>query len=114
MFIGYTINSYNQYSQQPIKANREWIEQIPELVKENISEKHGKNGLVEKSWKKPLSVMKDYGTLSPISQEKNKAIFNLIPTEDFQNVQGTRETLEKSKEEFETLFRNIEEILKVY
>ena len=47
-------------------------------------------------------------------REKNKAIFNLIPTEDFQDVQGTRETLEKSKEEFETLFRNIEKILKVY
>ncbi|MCK5027712.1 MAG: AAA family ATPase [Candidatus Pacebacteria bacterium] len=114
LFIGYTINSYNQYSQQPIKANREWIEQIPELVKENISEKHGKNGLVEQSWKEPLAIMKDYGALSPISQEKNKAIFNLIPTEDFQDVQGTRETLEKSKEEFETLFKNIEKILKVY
>ncbi len=114
LFIGYTVNSYNQYGKQPIKVNRDWIEQIPGLVKENISEKHSKNGLVEKSWREPLSVMKDYGTLSPASQDKNKAIFNLIAGEDFQNVQGTRETLEQAQEEFETLYKNLEAILKEY
>lgn len=114
LFIGYTINSYNQYARKPIKANREWMKKIPQLVKENISEKHGKNGLVEQSWKEPLSVMKDYGTLSPASQEKNKAIFNLIPIEDFENAKGTRESLEQAQEEFELLFKNIEEILKKY
>lgn len=114
LFIGYIINSYNQYGNKPIKANREWMERIPELVKENISEKHGKNGLVEKSWRTPLSVMKDYGTLVPVSQEKNKAIFNLIPNVDFQKVTGTSESLEQSSVEFQELFVHIEEILKQY
>jgi hypothetical protein len=43
LFIGYIVNSYNQYAQQPIKSHRERIEKIPESVKEYLSEKHSKN-----------------------------------------------------------------------
>ena len=50
-FTGYIINSYNVYAEQPIKDHRRWIEEIPKKVKQFLSEKHGRNGLVEKSWR---------------------------------------------------------------
>ncbi len=115
LFIGYIVNSYNQYSKKPIKSNEEWIEKIPEFVKVSLSEKHCRNGLVEQSWKTPLSLIKDYGQLSPLSQIKNKAIFDLDPTDDgFDNVQGTKENLELAKEEFKDLTNNILTVLNRY
>ena len=37
LFIGFVVNSYNQYGQQPIKNNQEWIRKIPKFVKEFLS-----------------------------------------------------------------------------
>ena len=54
-----------------------------------------------------------WNTFSCLSR-KNKAIFNLLTTEDFQNVPGTKESLEQAKEEFEVLFKNLEKILQEY
>jgi len=82
--------------------------------KKNLSEKHCKNGLVEKSWKSELALIKDFGQLSPDSQIKNKAIFNLVPGVDFENVDGTKENLEQAKTEFEKLSKSIIEILEQY
>jgi cellulose biosynthesis protein BcsQ len=115
LFIGYIINSYNQYSKKPIKSNKEWIEKVPIFIKKYLSEKHCRNGLVEKSWKEKLALIKDFGTLSPISQIKNKAIFNLDPIKDnFENVKGTKENIEQAKIEFQQLTENILEILNKY
>jgi len=115
LFIGYIINSYNQYSKKPIKRNEEWIAEIPVYIKKYLSEKHCRNGLVEKSWKKDLALIKDYGQLSPLAQIKNKAIFNLNPSVDgFENVKGTQENLEQSKKEFNSLADNILKILEDY
>jgi len=115
LFIGYIINSYNQYSKKPIKRNEEWIAEIPVYIKKYLSEKHCRNGLVEKSWKKELALIKDYGQLSPLAQIKNKAIFNLDPSIDgFENVKGTQENLEQSKKEFNSLTENILKILEEY
>lgn len=115
LFIGYIINSYNQYSKKPIKSNSEWIEKIPNFIKKYLSEKHCRNGLVEKSWKKELALIKDYGQLPPLAQIKNKAIFNLDPVVDgFENVQGTRENLDQAKKEFKDLTENILGILEIF
>ena len=111
LFIGYVINDYNQYNEQPIKTHSEWIEKISKPVKHYLSEKHCKNGLVEQSWKKELAIIKDYGQLPSESQKYNKAIFDFT-AKDFP--QGTTENIEKAKEEFSTLFTNIENILKKY
>ncbi len=115
LFIGYVVNSYNQYSKKPIKSNEEWISKIPSFIKKYLSEKHCRNGLVEKTWSSELALIKDYGQLPPLAQIKNKAIFNLDPILDnFENVKGTKENLEQSKEEFEKLANNILEILNQY
>lgn len=114
LFIWYIINSYNQYSQKPIKSHEEWMQRIPISIKSYISEKHCKNGLVEKSYKKSLMNIKDFGQLPAAWQEKSKAIFELIAGEDFEAVKGTKENLELAKKQFEELFVNIEEILQQY
>ncbi len=114
LFVGYVVNSYNQYAKKPIKTNADWMRKIPESVKEFLSEKHCRNGLVEQSWKSPLAQIKDYGQLSPLSQDKNKAIFNLTPQDGFENVKGTQENLEQSKKEFTNLVDKIVDILGKY
>lgn len=115
LFIGYIINSYNQYAKKPIKNNEEWIAKIPGFVKKFLSEKHCRNGLVESSWKQELALIKDYGQLSPLSQIKHKAIFSLDPKLDgFEMAEGTKENLEQSKEEFGKLVKRILETLEKY
>ncbi len=114
LFIWYIINSYNQYNKEAIKSHREWIDKIPYSIQKYMSEKHCKNGLVEKSWRESLINIKDFWQLPTDWQIKSKAIFELIPWEDFQGVKGTKENLELSKVQFEELFNNIESILEKY
>jgi chromosome partitioning protein len=115
LFIGYVVNSYNQYAKKPIKSHSEWMAKIPDTVKTYLSERHSKNGLVEKSWNTPLMIIKDYGELTADAQIHNKAIFNLDPEAgNCNNVPGTLENLELSKKEFTGLFDNILTILKKY
>lgn len=114
LFLGYIINSYNVYAKQPIKDHRHWIDEIPQKVKHFLSEKHGRNGLVEKSWKTPLAEIQDYGRIPAKCQEIGVAIFDLDPAliEDIHI--GTKENIEKSKEEFSKLSGNILGILTAY
>lgn len=114
LFIGYVINSYNQYSKQPIKSHTEWMEKIPWAIKKYISEKHCKNGLVEKSRLKSLINLKDFWQLPADAQSTCKAIFELIPGTDFENVKWTFENWELAQQQFEELYKNVEEILQKY
>lgn len=113
-FIGYVVNAYNVYGKQPIKTHRNWMSEIPAKVRDHLSHKHSRNGLVEKSWKQPLAIVQDYGQLAPLGQEKNKAIFQIEPSEVKDNQQGTKENLEKSKAEFGKLADNIISVLSAY
>ncbi|EKE15793.1 MAG: cobyrinic acid ac-diamide synthase [uncultured bacterium] len=114
LFIGYIVNSYNAYGKQPIKDHRRWIEEIPKKVKENLSEKHGRNGLVEKSWKSSLAEIQDYGRIPAKCQELGIAIFDLDPDCIEEIHQGTKENIEKSKEEFKMLSEKILKVLSEY
>jgi len=114
LFVGYVVNSYNVYGKQPIKDHRHWIEEIPRKVKQYLSEKHGRNGLVEKSWNSPLANIQDYGRIPAKCQELGVAIFDLDPSliEDIHI--GTKENIDKSKEEFTHLSNEILKVLEVY
>lgn len=114
LFIGYIVNSYNVYGKQPIAGHRSWMEQISDKVKVYLSEKHCRNGLVEKSWKEPLQIIQDYGTIPARCQELGVAIYDLDPNLLADNHQGTRDNIEKSKIEFDHLSQHILEILKAY
>ena len=114
LFVGYVVNSYNVYGKQPIKDHRHWIEEIPRKVKQYLSEKHGRNGLVEKSWNSPLANIQDYGRIPAKCQELGVAIFDLDPSliEDIHI--GTKENIDKSKEEFTHLSNEILKVIEVY
>lgn len=114
LFVGYIVNSYNVYGKQPIHDHRHWIEEIPGKVKKYLSEKHGRNGLVEKSWKDPLAIIQDYGRIPAKCQELGVAIFDLDPKLIEEIYIGTKENIEKSKEEFEDLSQNLLKILEEY
>ena len=114
LFIGYVVNSYNVYGKQPILDHRIWMEKIPERVKRYLSEKHCRNGLVEQSWKNPLQVIQDYGRIPAKCQELGVAIFELDPKLVADNQQGTKDNIEKSKEEFTGLSKAILETLSAY
>lgn len=114
LFIGYIINSYNVYGKQPIIDHRSWMEKIPMSVKKYLSEKHCRNGLVEISWKNPLQIIQDYGRIPAKCQEIGTAIFDLDPNLiDVQQI-GTKENIEKSKEEFKSLTDKLLKVLLEY
>ena len=114
LFIGYVINAYNVYGKQPIKDHRRWIEEIPLKVKKFLSEKHCRNGLVEKSWKKEIAIIQDYGRIPAKCQEIGSAIFNLNPALIDEKHEGTKDNIEKSKEEFKILSEKILKTLAEY
>lgn len=114
LFIGYVLNSYNVYGKQPIKDHRKWIEQIPPKVKTYLSEKHCRNGLVAASSANSLHDIQDYGRIPALCQEYGKAIFDIDPAKVEANQIGTRENIEKAKEEFGELADNILAILQNY
>ena len=114
LFIGYIVNSYNEYGKQPITDHRSWMEKIPEHVRKFLSEKHCRNGLVEASWKEPLENIKDYGRIPAKCQELGIAIFELDPILIAENQLGTKENIEKSKEEFLSLSGKVLKILASY
>ena len=114
LFIGYIVNSYNVYGKQPIKDHRRWIEEIPKKVQHYLSEKHGRNGLVERSWKNPLAEIQDYGRIPAKCQEVGVAIFDLDPNCIEEIHQGTKENIEKANEEFNGLSDKILKILSEY
>lgn len=114
LFIGYIINSYNVYNQKPINDHEKWMEQIPEKVKKYLSEKHCRNGLVEKSWKSSLAEIKDYGRIPAKCQEDGVAIFNLNPELLADCHQGTKENIDIAKVQFNDLSDRILQILEDY
>ncbi len=114
LFIGYIVNSYNVYGKQPIKDHRRWMEELPKKVKMYLSEKHCRNGLVEKSWRDPLCIIQDYGRIPAKCQELGVAIFDLDPELIDEAHIGTKENIEKSKEEFAELSEKILQTLSEY
>ncbi len=114
LFIGYIVNSYNVYGKQPIADHRSWMKKIPDHVRRYLSEKHCRNGLVEKSWKEPLQIVQDYGRIPAKCQELGVAVFELDPTLVEDHHQGTKDNIDKSKEEFKNLSDRILQILAAY
>lgn len=114
LFIGYILNSYNVYGKQPIKDHRKWIKQIPLSVREFLSERHSKNGLVAASYDSSLHDIQDYGRIPAMCQETGDAIFTVDPAKVEANQVGTKENIVKAKEEFDELSDKILGILAKY
>lgn len=115
LFIGYIINSFSVYDKRVLRRQSDWLDKIPNEVKTFLSEKHGRNGLVEQSWKNPIGRTQDYGQLTAISMENHLAIQEFNPQEVQElNLQGTKELQEKAVHEITELGDNIIEVLEHY
>lgn len=114
LFIGYVLNSYNVYGKQPIKDHRKWIDQVPAHVKKYLSEKHCRNGLVASSCANSLHDIQDYGRLPALAHETGRAIFDIDPARAETTQVGTRENIEKSKQEFDELSDRILSVIEKY
>ena len=98
LFIGYIENGYNVYSGRIVKRQRDWLDEIPQHVRHALSLQHGRNGLVEESWKTPLGEMRDLGQLTAISMKKHVAIQELSATSTPElNLQGTKQLWNDAK-----------------
>jgi cellulose biosynthesis protein BcsQ len=114
LFIGYVLNSYNVYAKKLIKDHDKWAGLIPTRVKEFLSERHSKNGLVAMSHEHPLGIIQDYGLIPAKCQELSSAIFDISPEVAASLQFGTKENVEKAKQEFEYLAGNIIQVLEKY
>lgn len=116
LFIGYIVNEFNRYDHKVIKRQQEWVDKINNQVKESLSEKHGRNGLVEKSWKNPLGNTQDYGQLTSISMKNNLGFeeFDIEAMAEIKAGGGTAQLHEKAVEEIGKLTDNIINILQKY
>lgn len=114
LFIGYILNSYNVYGQQPIRDHCKWIEQIPEKVRMYLSEKHCRNGLVAMSSASSLADIQDYGRLPSLAQEYGCAIYDIDPVKAAAMQLGSQENIQKAGEEFNQLTDRIVGILDKY
>ncbi|HVQ43958.1 MAG TPA: AAA family ATPase [Candidatus Saccharimonadia bacterium] len=115
LFIGYILNSFNTYDKKIVKRQRDWTENIPVEVKQYLSEKHGRNGLVERSWSTPLGSLQDYGQLPAISMENHLAIqeFDRAKVPEL-NLKGTKELQEKAVIEIDAVSDRIIKVLESY
>ncbi len=115
LFIGYIINSFNVYDKRVVRRQSDWLEKIPVEVKGFLSERHGRNGLVEKSWKEPIGSMQDYGQLTAISMNNHLGIqeFEIGKVPEL-NLQGSKELQIKAEQEIAFLTENIISILEKY
>jgi hypothetical protein len=69
---------------------------------------------VEESWKNPLNIIQDYGRIPAKCQELGIAVFDLDPSQIPDNQIGTKENIDKSKEEFAGLSHAILKVLSAY
>jgi len=115
LFIGYIINSFNVYAKRALKRQNDWLDKIPLEVKNSLSEKHGRNGLVEKSWRNPVGKIQDMSQLTAISMENHLAIqeFEVGKVKEL-NLKGTKELHAHAAQSIEEMSSNIIEILDSY
>lgn len=91
-FLGYVLNDYNVYSEQPIADHRARLETIQPDIKENLSEL-SRNWLVAVSYATPLGMTQDYGRISALGQQENKPLYEV--TEKELSASGSIELLHK-------------------
>ena len=115
LFIGYIINAFNVYAERALRRQDDWLQKIPLEVKASLSEKHGRNGLVEKSWKTPLGELQDLGQLTAISMENNLGVqeFEKGKIKEL-NLAGTKELHQKAVQQLDEMSDRLIEILSAY
>ncbi|MCX8506048.1 MAG: AAA family ATPase [Alphaproteobacteria bacterium] len=115
LFLGYIVNNFNVYNKETVSRQRDWLQKIPGRVREYLSEKHGRNGLVSKSSEAPLGEIQDAGQLAAICHTKKTAFSELTPKIAQElNLTGTKQLHEKIVQNMNSLVLNIIQLLDKY
>ena len=115
LFLGYIINNFNVYGHKIVSRQEAWLTRIPQRVQQFLSNKHGRNGLVEISWKAALGHIQDGGQLPAICHSKHLAfreLNNSITPE--LNLDGTRQVYDKIVAEMNLMENRILKLLSDY
>jgi chromosome partitioning protein len=78
--IGYVVSRHTVRADRPVKAYQRWIDRLPEVYSKSVL---GTPAPARASGDDPnlLARLKDYRSLMPIAQEKNKPMFLLKPAD---------------------------------
>lgn len=78
--IGYVVSRHTIRADRPVKAYQRWIDRLPEVYAKSVLGKAKFTSHVETD-SNLLARLKDYRSLMPIAQEKNKPMFLLKPAD---------------------------------
>lgn len=105
-FLWYIINRHKIYAEKIISDEQQWINEIKPKIKNYLSDRHGRNWLVELSYAQELGSTQDYGRIISIGQEKHKPLYEVTESE-IDNTPWSIELLKKCITQINTLTENI-------
>ena len=105
--VGYIMMRHSIRHNRPVQAYQKWMDKMPEAYKKYVLREmeSEESSVLENKDRRLLAHLKDYRSLMPMAQDKNKPMFFLKPGDGaigahFQAVQGCYE-------DFETLTKKI-------
>lgn len=78
--IGYVVSRHTVRADRPVKAYQRWIEKLPSVYARSVMDQDGTRFNSEND-PNLLARMKDYRSLMPMAQERNKPMFLLKPAD---------------------------------
>ena len=78
--IGYVVSRHTVRADRPVKAYQRWINRLPEVYATSVLGQSG-SGCDPDNDPNLIARLKDYRSLMPIAQEKNKPMFFLRPAD---------------------------------
>ena len=95
--LGYIMMRHSIRHDRPVKAYQKWMDKMPEAYNEYVLQK---NTIASKDHSYMLAHLKDYRSLMPMAQDKNKPMFLLDPADGaigshFQAVEACYKDFEK-------------------
>ena len=78
--IGYVVSRHTVRADRPVKAYQRWINRLPEVYATSVLGQSG-SGCDPDNDPNLIARLKDYRSLMPIAQEKNKPMFFLKPAD---------------------------------
>lgn len=111
IFLGWILNNFVVYDKEPASKQKTYLEKLELAIKQNLSEKHTKNGLYQIT-QKPLGQIQDFSTLlqrtheiaTPVCYVDKKSI-----TSD-----GSKKTFDNVKKDIEEATQKLIELAEKY
>ena len=104
IFLGWIVNDYARYNDQPVQNQQHYIDKLKTTIKENLSTKLTKNGLQETT-QNPVGIIQQFGNLLQRTHEAAIPVSYMNVSDISQP--GSKDTFEHVKKEIEDTTKNI-------